>query len=463
MKTIISKIMMLVAAVAMLSSCDNDGNTVYLNGFESSSLIASTSEVTLSVSNSNSIVLSLAWQNPTLLSSDENNPAPSNLLSTTIQVSASADFGTLSESTATSLSKAYTGTELNTLAKNLGIEADHTAPLYFRIKSSEGDNMEPAYSNVCTVNVTPYTVDMTRLSVLNSAKSDTIAYLFSPEQNGVYEGFMYASSWLNCWFYENDGTTWGNYGVDGYPFVLSNASDAWNCWFADGTGHWYVTVDTNEEQWSAALIQSMRLNGTDMTFDTTTKTWRLTITTSSANEAISFEADAKEYNATTKTDADAALDRSFHFALSNGAMTLADASTTATIATAGTYTIVVTLGSNAQFSYEVIEGEVNPDVPEVSLPADLYMVSPDGTEEKATLTGDGNGIYTCTYSPWAWENIKFVDRENNIWYGSDPSDLYTLSSDDGCWAIWFEDDVDGATPCTITVDLKAKKWSYTKQ
>lgn len=455
--------MLLVAAVAMLSGCDKDGDTLYLNGFESSTLIASATDVALSVSNSNSIVLSLAWENPTLLSSDAENPAPGNLLSTTIQVSASQDFATVSEATATNLSKAYTGTELNTLAKNLGIEADHTAPLYFRIKSSEGSNMVPKYSNVCTVSVTPYTVDMTRLAVLATNKTDTLAYLYSPEQNGVYQGFMYATSWLNCWFYENDGTTWGNYGVDGYPFVLSNASDAWNCWFADGTGHWYVTVDTEEEQWSAALIQSMKFNGNDMTFDSSTQTWRIFVTTSSDNETFSIAATAKEYNATTKTDAANAIDKTFNFALNGGAMTLADASTTATIAKAGTYTVVVSLGANAQFTYEVLNGEVNPNTPTYQLPSYLFMVSTDGTEDKATLTGDGSGVYTCTYSPSAWENIKFVDKENNIWYGSDPADVYTLSSADGCWNIWFQDDVDGSTPCTITVNLNTMKWSYAKQ
>ncbi len=33
-----------------------------------------------------------------------------------------------------------------------------SAPLYFRIKSQMGSNLDAAYSNVCQVNVTPYII-----------------------------------------------------------------------------------------------------------------------------------------------------------------------------------------------------------------------------------------------------------------------------------------------------------------
>jgi hypothetical protein len=46
------------------------------------------------------------------------------------------------------LSKAYTGSELNTLVKNLGLTAGNAAPVYFRLSVKTGDNMTPVYSNV---------------------------------------------------------------------------------------------------------------------------------------------------------------------------------------------------------------------------------------------------------------------------------------------------------------------------
>ncbi len=34
----------------------------------------------------------------------------------------------------------------------------------------------------------------------------------------VYSGYMNASSWLNFWGKENDGTIWGNVGQDGHVY-----------------------------------------------------------------------------------------------------------------------------------------------------------------------------------------------------------------------------------------------------
>lgn len=49
------------------------------------------------------------------------------------------------------------------------------------------------------------------------------------------------------------------------------------------------------------------------------------------------------------------------------------------------------------------------------------------------------------------------DQQAN--YGSDPSDLFKLSTADGNWNIWFKDDVNG-TEVTVTVDLNAMTWKY---
>ena len=71
MKKIFRNLMMLLCALPALVSCDESGDKIYLDGFKASDLMASASDVKLSVDNSKDVVLSLAWQNPTLLSSDE--------------------------------------------------------------------------------------------------------------------------------------------------------------------------------------------------------------------------------------------------------------------------------------------------------------------------------------------------------------------------------------------------------
>lgn len=459
MKKLFLNITLALCALISFSACNNDGDTIYLNGFGSSDLVATTSDVVLSISNSNSIVLSLAWKNPALLSSDSTKTAVDGLLKTYLQISTTEDFASYSEYTVTTLSKAYTGDALNNLAKTMGMKSDIATPLYFRIKGSEGSNIEPAYSNVCKVNVTPFTIHMNSLSVLSKDKSDTVATLYSPTENGTYTGFMKASSWFNCWFAENDGTIWGNYAQSGHQFELSKASDAWNCWFAEGAGHWYVTVDTKNAVWSATNITSMNLNGKAMTYNSDKSTWTYVVTTTSANEEIAITADGLEYNTTTKDSKDAAIAQKLYFTMANGAMELATAAKSATIAKAGTYTVTVSIGNNAQYNYTIAEGNTTTET-SAKLPTKLYMYSTDGSTELATMTATSTGIYTCDYAPKIWENFKFFDQENNILYGNDPGDLFTLSNQKSCYNIWFKDDFTSGATLTVTANLNTKKWSY---
>ena len=235
MKKIFSKLMMLLCAATTLVGCDESGDKIYLDGFKASELMASASDVSLSVDKSKSIVLSMAWNNPTLLSSDETMPAGNGTLATTLQASASTDFATVKEYSVTTLSKAFTGADLNALAKELGLIPDASAPVYFRIKSQMGANLDAAFSNVCQVNVTPYLIDMSYINILNSNKDAVLTYLYSPEKNGVYTGYMNVSSWLNFYARENDGTMWGNSATDG-TYAIDNSESAWNLWFPEPAG-----------------------------------------------------------------------------------------------------------------------------------------------------------------------------------------------------------------------------------
>ena len=456
---------MYLCVAVFCASCNNDGDTIYVDGMAPSDLIATTNEVKLDVSQRAKVVLQLAWKNPTLLSSDATNPVPGNLLKTYVEASASQDFANATETEVSALSKAYTGTELNTLAKNLGINVGTAGQLYFRIKSKDGDNMQPQYSNVCAVNVTPYFVDMTRMAVLASNKTDTIAYLHSPEADGVYTGYMQATAWLNCWFYEYSGDTWGNYAVDGHAFEISNAADAWNCWFADGAGQWFVKVDTKEMEWTATLLAQLRAGGQDMTYYSKRGQWGIYVTTTADNQTFDITADGQEYNKTTRTDT--YEQRTLSFAAADGKLTQASSAQGITIAKAGTYTIIVEPNPNGEYTYSVVEGKVDftkTDEPEVQYPTELYMVNNnDVSIDLARLAKTGDTTYSGTYTLTAdWENFKIVDRENNIVYGSDPSDLYTLSTDAGQWNIWFDEGAKAGETVTVTVDLKTMKWSYSK-
>lgn len=462
MKKIFRNLMMLLCALTALVSCDESGDKIYLDGFEASDLMASASDVVLSVDKSKDVVLSLAWQNPTLLSSDETKPAGSGVLKTYLQVSASENFTSEKEYTVTDLSKAFTGADLNAAAKDLGLSPDVSSPLYFRIKSQMGANLDAAYSNVCQVKVTPYLIDMSYINILNENKDQVLTKLYSPHSDGVYSGYMNASSWFHIWGKENDGTIWGNVGQDGHVYEMDNTESAWNFWFPGQTGIYYTVVDTKAKEFKPTYIKAMQLNGEEMTYDAPTYAWVKVITTTADNTPINIVATGAEYSKATATDDAAAVVKTMNYTLADGKMTDAATAGSVNIAKAGTYTITVKVGENSDLTYSIESG--NQTAPEPEASNTLCMFSKDGNNLLAVMNKVSDGVYTCKYKPSAWENFRFIfvgenKDDKQTWYGSDPSDLFKLSTVSDCWDIWFKDDVTGGE-VTVTADINAMTWKY---
>ncbi len=460
MKKIFRNLMMLLCALTALVSCDESGDKIYLDGFKASSLMASSSDVALSVDNSKAQVLSLAWQNPTLLSSDETKPAANGTLLTYLQVSAAEDFAAVKEYTVTNLSKSFTGADLNAVAKDLGLTPDQKAPLYFRIKSQLGANLDAAYSNICQVNVTPYLIDMSYINIWNTDKSKILTYFYSPNSDGVYTGYMNASSWLNFWAKENDGTTWGNSSTDG-TFAIDNTESAWSFWFPGVSGIYYAVIDTPNKEWKATAITAMTLNGEAMTYDAPNYAWTKVVTTTADNTPISIVATAAEYNKSTGTDDASAVSKTLNYTLADGKMTDATAAGSVDIPAAGTYTITVKVGENSQLTYTIESGDQTTPEPEAS--NTLCMFTKDGSTLLAVMDKVSDGVYTCKYKPTSWENFRFIyvgesKDDKQTWYGAD-GEQYKLTSADGAWDIWFGDE-NGETEYTVTADLNTMTWKY---
>ena len=464
MKKIFRNLMMLLCALTALVSCDESGDKIYLDGFKASDLMASASDVKLSVDNSKDVVLSLAWQNPTLLSSDETKPAGSGVLKTYLQVSASENFTSEKEYTVTDLSKAFTGADLNAAAKDLGLAPDVSSPLYFRIKSQMGANLDAAYSNVCQVNVTPYLIDMSYINILNKGKDQVLTYLYSPNSDGVYSGYMNVSSWLNCWGRENDGTFWGNIQTGDKPYaVLDNAQSACNIWFPEPAGIYYTVLDTKSEEklFHATLIKSMKVNGEEMKYDGPNYAWVKVIETTADNTPISIVADGAEYNKSTG-DKGTPIAKTMNYTLADGKMTDSKNAGSVIIPSAGTYTVTVKVGEHSQLEYTIVEGDQTTPEPEAS--NTLCMFSKDGNTLLAVMNKVSDGVYTCKYKPTAWENFRFIyvgenKDDKQTWYGSVPDNLFNLSTAGDCWDIWFKDDITGGE-VTVTADLNTMTWKY---
>jgi hypothetical protein len=364
-----------ILSLAVMTACEKDGDLITLSGLEESELMATETEVILTQENSGQIILSLSWSTSTLAVSDPNMSAP-NILTTTLQVSKANDFsGTVVESVETSLSKAYTGAELNTVAKTLAAGPDVSTPFYFRLKASVGNNMDPVYSNIVSVDVTPYQIDMSVGFILDTDQNDTGVTLYSADSDGEYTGFMGATSWYNFYLREGDGATWGNDGVSGTPFLLSSENDSekrWNCWFPGIGGCYYVDFNTMRKQWSALLIPSLTLSGDiegEMTFDRPNMKWMATFHAASTTITFNVSGTGKLYNNTTGTDDAAAVDTPVAFAQSGEAITFTDQSgdITVTVPQTGTYTLVINLSDPKNWTVEAVEGsqepgEVNPYV-----------------------------------------------------------------------------------------------------
>lgn len=468
MKKIFRNLMMLLCALTALVSCDESGDKIYLDGFKASDLMASASDLKLSVDNSKDVVLSLAWQNPTLLSSDETKPAGSGVLKTYLQVSASENFTSEKEYTVTDLSKAFTGADLNAAAKDLGLAPDVSSPLYFRIKSLMGSNLDAAYSNVCQVKVTPYLIDMSYINILNEKKDQVLTKLYSPNSDGVYSGYMNASSWFHIWGKENDGTIWGNVGQDGHVYEMDNTESAWNIWFPGQTGIYYTVLDTKAKELKPTYIKSMQLNGEDMTYDAPNYAWTKVITTAADKTPVSIVATGAEYSKATGTEDAAAVEKTLNYTLADGKMTDSENAGSVNIPTAGTYTITVKVGDKSDLAYSIVSGDQTTPKPTIS--NTIGMFSKDGSTLYATFTKVSEGVYTCTYDLSNLYDMRFyfigddID-DKRVCYGSVPNSQFSLykEEDDSNrqgWDIWFNDDAKSMESATITVDLNTMTWKY---
>lgn len=323
MKTI-TRILFIISILIAFTACDKDGDTIYLNGLNANKLSATQSSVVLSVDKSKDIVLSLAWTRDALITNDPNVSAP-NLIKQTMQIAVSKDFvENVYELNETSLSRAFTGNELNSIAKNLGLTPDEATPVYFRIEGRTGSNMEPVYSNIEEVNITSYFIDMTIGTILNADNEETGKVLHALNADGVYSGFMGASAWYNFYLREGDGLIWGNDGVDGSPFLMSCEDTKWNYWFPGQSGCYYVEVNTPKKVWSALYVPTLNVTGGivgEMIFDRPNEKWMLPFeATTTGNITISVEGEGKQYDYSTGVDDEAAITTPIAFSQSNGSL-----------------------------------------------------------------------------------------------------------------------------------------------
>lgn len=472
MKTITNFLFLLVAAVCFVA-CEKDGDKIYLNSIEAGDLMASESEVVLSQDNSKDIVLSLAWTRDNLAVSDPNVSVP-DLITMSLQASTASDFSSaVVESVETSLSKVYTGADLNTVAKNLGATPDVANTFYFRLMSKTGSNMEPVYSNTVTVSVTPYTIDMSVGYVLDTKQADTGLTLYSAASNGDYVGFMGVSGWYNYYLKEGDGTIWGNDGVTGTAFLMSSENDSdkrWNFWFPGRSGCYYVDVNTSKKVWSALYIPSLTVAGDvagEMTFDRANVKWTLTFNAAQAgnvNLKVSGIGRLYDYSTGTEksdTDENPGIETPVGFVQSGENLTFGGQAgdITVNVATAGECTLVIDLSNPKQWKAEVTSGSSEPE----PVRETLYMLGISEGEDSWTFDNHlrlydednlGYAGVADVNSPWGYQ----IAIEDGNW-----GDVYKLGEGDanaGTLAFGTENNIPAPDGGLYFFDVSLKALTY---
>lgn len=458
-----------IATLIAFTSCEEDGDKIYLQSLSGNELMASTDEVKLNADVAQQIVLSFAWTDQTIAISDENVGTAVKVV-TSLEASLSEDFSsTVSRTETTSLSHAFTGAELNTIANTIGATIGQSNAVWFRLGSATGTNIPSAYSNAVQVNVTPYEMDMHTGIILDASKNATGETLYSANADGIYSGFMTANAWENFYMREGNGIVWGNVGDDGggTPFVLSSEPTQWNMWFPNAEGCFHVTVNTKEEEWSALHVSSLAVGGLAdgdiaMTFDKTNGQWLATFTADApGSRTITISGQGELFNASTGTDAGSATDIAFAMEGENLVLAETAGSVNVEVPQAGECTLRLNLSDPKNCTAAVEAGSA--EVP-VVYPSELKMISSDGTELLTLPQTGEQGKYTAIYTGLGSINFKFVDQTSDIWYGyiytedetNDPFKLDGSGTDlyfEGGWS-------DSNVNYIITVDLNDMTWGF---
>ena len=474
MKTL-NKILITLASIFALISCEKDGDKIYLQSLGSDELIATTDNVVLTSEMSQKIALSFAWKGQDVQISDTTVGTAAKAKNY-MEISLSEDFsGQVYKNETTSNSIAYNGGELNSIVNELGAKVGEANNVFFRLGSTTGENIPYAYSNVVRVAITPYVIDMNTGIVVesnndNANLGETGVILYSPEANGIYSGFMFTPyGWYHYFLKEGNGLMWGTAGDEGAFHITSDAgNNRQNMWFPGSTGCYYVNVNTKEATWDALYISSLAISGLgenpiNLTLDKENNLWIASFTATEAGEkTITISGNGDQWNVETGTNDGAGIPVNVAFANENNNLVLADnaGNISVTIPEVGECTIKLDLINPNDRKVYVEAGGT--DIPSsYSQTLDVVHYNDDGSEVALTtlnLVNKDKGIYTGTYSGDKLD-FQIIDRTNSVWYGCDPNDNTKLSSSEDKWDMWFNGG--NTVNVTITVNLSEGTWSYT--
>lgn len=394
-----------------LVSCDSDIDPVYVQPSDEVSLGGASGDIVLTPDNPQALAMTIYWSGDGKLAlSDTLLQAPVNAADETIQFSKDESFTTTIDLSVEKgvRSRQFLCEELNSLLGRLGYEAEEKAPLYIHIKSVLAANLEPSYSSTLKVMVQTYRIHLILGTVLDRDWNETTMKLASPEENGIYQGFMGVNGWTNWWFREANNVVWGNLGQDGMTFHASSADDHWNFWFPNPAGCYFTTLNTHEGWWSGLHIDNLNVGGDlngEMTYNMKANQWTMPVNLSSAaSVTITVSGKGSLYNKET-TDMGPAIAQNVAFGGNSENLSFGETGSTITInLPTGETTLVLDLSD--PLALKIGAGEAAPE-PEAE--PRLYfsgVINWDGFDDYLSLYDTG----TLSYGGAHWIDSEWGYR-----------------------------------------------------
>lgn len=419
----------LAAMLLGAQSCDKDGDTIYTDGPDRAEISGVASDIVLDKDHLQSLALTIYWnENGRISLSDPLVAAPEGAASNTVQFSTDPEFASVVDDNVESgvYYRQYTCEALNNLVGRLGLDGGVKGTVYIRIKTVLGANIDPKYSDVQTVSVTPYFIDMSMGFVLDASQNDTGRTLWSPASDGIYSGFIGAGSWENWWLREGNNTVWGNDGVTGTAFVMGNNTtglDVWNFWYPSPSGCYYTVVNTRTNEWSALYIGELTLGGDlsgAMTYDRKANKWTYTFDATPGTISVTLSGTGKQYNTATGTDDAAAADTPVGFGGTAGNLIFGNAAqpVSVEVGAAGETTLTLDLSDPRGWTLSTGAGSAGPVE---TVPPMIYLsgVQPEWDfSNYLKLYNEDNRTYGGALqvnSEWGYRIYTEAEAWDNYW------------------------------------------------
>jgi len=427
-----------LTTVLTLTACDKDGDMLTINTGDDVTLQGSQKEIVLDYDNITGLALTVNWDENGNLSL--NNPAvalPDGVLSNSLQLSLDDSFASNVELPVDAGNYYYqfTTEALNSVMSRLGIAGGERAEVFMRVKSTIGNNIEPVYSNIISVYITPYRIDMTIAYCLDKNQAMTGGTLMSPTENGIYQGFRGVGSWENWYMQDGTKVIWGN-SADGATFELESSATGnkmYNLWYPGVAGCYFTTVNTVDKYWTALTMPQMNVGGDingAMEFDRKTCEWTLVFNATAGVKQITLSGTGALYDMETG-DKDSTKARNYALAGTAESLEMAETASAIEVNVTASGEQTLTLSLVDPLHWKVTVGEGGAPVDDPVLPV-IYISGHDDAvsgswhfnhflrlynEEERAYAG---GVYFA--SKWGYKLYKEAGNWDDLWSAGDEAE-----------------------------------------